>query len=223
MTNSPPPNKPGNWARISKTLAFWALVILVPVLFLQYSAARTDSATKIDYTDFDNQVTAGNVKSVVITAGKDVVGEFKTPQPIGGRQVSKFNVKLYGQINEHDLAALKAQNVHISNEDARPSIGLLLINWLPIFLIVAIWLFIYRQMQAGGAKAFSFGKSKAKLLAGDTPKVTFADVAGADEAKVELEEIIEFLKDPQKFTKLGGRLPKGALLVGPPGTGKTLQ
>ena len=89
-------------------------------------------------------------------------------------------------------------------------------------VLIGLWFFLLRQMQAGGAKAFSFGKSKAKLLTGDTPKITFADVAGADEAKVELEEIIEFLKDPQKFTKLGGRLPKGALLVGPPGTGKTL-
>src|SRR5471032_390748 len=88
--------------------------------------------------------------------------------------------------------------------------------------MIGIWIFIIRQMQAGGQKAFSFGKSKAKLLTGDTPKVTFADVAGADEAKVELEEIIEFLRDPQKYTRLGGRLPKGVLLVGPPGTGKTL-
>ena len=222
MTTPPQPNKPNNWARISKTLAFWALVILVPVLFLQYSAARTDAAQKIDYTDFDNQLTAGNVKAVTITAGKDIIGEFKQPQNIQSKQVTKFSVKLYGQINERDLALLREKNVHISNEDARPSVGVLLINWLPFFLIIAIWIFIYRQMQAGGAKAFSFGKSKAKLLAGDTPKVTFADVAGADEAKVELEEIIEFLKDPQKFTKLGGRLPKGALLVGPPGTGKTL-
>jgi cell division protease FtsH len=97
-----------------------------------------------------------------------------------------------------------------------------LVSLLPWVLILGIWIFLFRQMQAGGNKAFSFGKSKAKLLSGDTPKVTFADVAGADEAKVELREIIEFLKDPQKFTKLGGRLPKGALLVGPPGTGKTL-
>ena len=112
--------------------------------------------------------------------------------------------------------------MNITAESARPSIGTVVLSWLPVILIIAIWVFIIRQMQAGGNKAFSFGKSKAKLLAGDTPKVTFADVAGADEAKVELQEIIEFLKDPQKFTKLGGRLPKGALLVGPPGTGKTL-
>jgi cell division protease FtsH len=93
---------------------------------------------------------------------------------------------------------------------------------LPWIVLIGFWLFFMRQMQAGGNKAFSFGKSKAKLLSGDTPKITFADVAGADEAKIELQEIIEFLKDPAKFTKLGGRLPKGALLVGPPGTGKTL-
>jgi cell division protease FtsH len=222
MTTPPPPNKPSNWARISKTLAFWALVILVPVLFLQYSAARTDAATKIDYTDFVKELNDGNVKTVVITAGKDIVGELNAARPYQQKPISKFSVKLYGQINERDLALLQEKNVHISNEDARPSIGVLLINWLPFFLIIAIWIFIYRQMQAGGAKAFSFGKSKAKLHASDTPKVTFADVAGADEAKVELEEIIEFLKEPQKFTKLGGRLPKGALLVGPPGTGKTL-
>jgi cell division protease FtsH len=112
--------------------------------------------------------------------------------------------------------------VQIQAEDARPSFTAILIGLFPYLLIFGIWFFLFRSMQAGGAKAFSFGKSKAKLLTGDTPKVTFDDVAGADEAKVELQEIIEFLKDPQKFTKLGGRLPKGALLVGPPGTGKTL-
>jgi cell division protease FtsH len=112
--------------------------------------------------------------------------------------------------------------VQIQAEDARPSLTTILISLFPYLLIFGIWFFLFRSMQAGGAKAFSFGKSKAKLLTGDTPKVTFDDVAGADEAKVELQEIIEFLKDPQKFTKLGGRLPKGALLVGPPGTGKTL-
>jgi cell division protease FtsH len=100
--------------------------------------------------------------------------------------------------------------------------GALLFNFAPFLLLIGIWIFLFRQLQAGGAKAFSFGKSKARLLTGDTPKVTFSDVAGADEAKEELQEVIEFLKDPQKFTKLGGRLPKGALLVGPPGTGKTL-
>jgi cell division protease FtsH len=120
------------------------------------------------------------------------------------------------------VKALMDQGVKLDAEEDRPSVGSFLITILPYVIFIGLWIFLFRQIQAGGAKAFSFGKSKAKLLTGDTPKVTFADVAGCDEAKVELEEIIEFLKDPQKFTKLGGRLPKGALLVGPPGTGKTL-
>ena len=121
-----------------------------------------------------------------------------------------------------EIERLRAKNVEISATDAKPSVIGQLLTFLPFFLVVGIFFFIFRQMQAGGAKAFSFGKSKAKLITGDTPKVTFADVAGADEAKEELEEIIEFLRDPQKYTRLGGRLPKGVLLVGPPGTGKTL-
>ena len=106
--------------------------------------------------------------------------------------------------------------------EEKQSFGVFLFSFLPYLLIFGLLIFMLRQMQQGGNRAFAFGKSKAKLLAGDTPKVTFADVAGADEAKQELEEIIDFLKDPQKFQRLGGRLPKGALLVGPPGTGKTL-
>ena len=110
----------------------------------------------------------------------------------------------------------------ITAKEPKGGITAIIIAALPWIVILGLWFFLLRQLQAGGSRAFAFGKSKAKLLAGDTPKVTFADVAGADEAKVELQEIIEFLKDPQKFTRLGGRLPKGALLVGPPGTGKTL-
>ncbi|MGH7286761.1 MAG: ATP-dependent zinc metalloprotease FtsH, partial [Myxococcota bacterium] len=107
-------------------------------------------------------------------------------------------------------------------KELKPGIGLFLLNLWPFLLVVGLMVFMLRQMQQGGNRAFAFGKSKARLLAGDTPKVTFADVAGCDEAKQELAEIIDFLKDPQRFQRLGGRLPKGALLVGPPGTGKTL-
>jgi cell division protease FtsH len=120
------------------------------------------------------------------------------------------------------IAELKAQNVEIGAAEPRQNWWTLIIGVLPWLLIFGFWIFMLRQMQVGGSKAFQFGKSKARLLTGDTPKVTFADVAGADEAKEELQEIIEFLKDPQKFSRLGGRLPKGVLLVGPPGTGKTL-
>ena len=136
--------------------------------------------------------------------------------------VQKFKVLLPMENSSDEVKRLTDHGVQIQAEEPRASFTTILIGLFPYLLIFGIWFFLFRSMQAGGAKAFSFGKSKAKLLTGDTPKVTFDDVAGADEAKVELQEIIEFLKDPQKFTKLGGRLPKGALLVGPPGTGKTL-
>jgi cell division protease FtsH len=220
--STPPPNKPGSWRRLSTTIAFWVLVLLVPTAYFQLQGAKNDPAPRIDVTQYEDQLDAGNIAKVVVTAGKDIVGDFKTPQSIAGVSAKRFTVKLTGQIGDRDLERLRAQKVQVSAEDARASIGALLLTVLPWVVMIGIWIFIIRQMQAGGAKAFSFGKSKAKLLAGDTPKVTFADVAGCDEAKVELEEIIEFLKDPAKFTKLGGRLPKGALLVGPPGTGKTL-
>src|SRR5204862_314474 len=116
----------------------------------------------------------------------------------------------------------RTKGVDVRAREEKQSFGVFLFSFLPYLLIFGLLIFMLRQMQQGGNRAFAFGKSKAKLLAGDTPKVTFADVAGADEAKQELEEIIDFLKDPQKFQRLGGRLPKGALLVGPPGTGKTL-
>jgi cell division protease FtsH len=221
MSNTPP-NKPGNWGRLSKTLAFWILVLLVPVAFIQFSSTRTDGVEKLDYWQYDQQLTADNLAKVTITAGKTATGEFKQKVMIGGKAVSRFTVTLPVENSEREVDRLREKNVRISSAEARPSIGGLIIQLLPYVLLIGFWIFIFRQMQSGGNKAFSFGKSKAKLLTGDTPKVTFADVAGCDEAKVELGEIIEFLKDPAKFTKLGGRLPKGALLVGPPGTGKTL-
>jgi cell division protease FtsH len=120
------------------------------------------------------------------------------------------------------LERIEAQGIPIQAREPKTPFGTVFINLLPWIILIGLWLFFFRQVQSGGNRAFSFGKSKAKLLTGDTPKTTFADVAGADEAKVELEEIIEFLRDPQRFQRLGGRLPKGVLLVGPPGTGKTL-
>jgi cell division protease FtsH len=141
---------------------------------------------------------------------------------VNNRPVKRFTTNLPAENSEKEVEALASRGVVIEAQDPRPSITAWILNFLPWLLLIGFYLFLFRQMQAGGAKAFSFGKSKAKLLTGDTPKITFADVAGADEAKQELQEIIEFLRDPQKFTKLGGRLPKGALLVGPPGTGKTL-
>jgi cell division protease FtsH len=216
------PKKDVNWGRLSKTLSFWLLILLIPVALIQLSGARSDQAPLITYTQYRSELDRDNIRKVKIQAGKYVQGEFKTPIPYDGRNVPKFNVRLPMENAQAEVDSLSKRGVSIEAEDARPSVTAYILNFLPWLLLIGFYLFLFRQMQAGGAKAFSFGKSKAKLLTGDTPKVTFADVAGADEAKQELQEIIEFLRDPQKFTKLGGRLPKGALLVGPPGTGKTL-
>ncbi len=216
------PRKPTNWSKVSKQLSFWVFVILVPVAIIQFSGKGADATPEISYTQYDQQLQKNNVDKVTIQAGRLLTGEFKEKVPVKGRLVQKFRSLLPTENSSDEVARLRDHGVQIQAEDARPSFTTILISLFPYLLIFGIWFFLFRSMQAGGAKAFSFGKSKAKLLTGDTPKVTFDDVAGADEAKVELQEIIEFLKDPQKFTKLGGRLPKGALLVGPPGTGKTL-
>jgi cell division protease FtsH len=216
------PKKPTNWSKISKQLSFWVFVILVPVAIIQFSGKGSDTAPEISYTQYDTELQKNNVDKVTIQAGRLLTGDFKQKVNVKGRFVQKFRSLLPTENSSDEITRLRQHNVQIQAEDARPSFTTILISLFPYLLIFGIWFFLFRSMQAGGAKAFSFGKSKAKLLTGDTPKVTFDDVAGADEAKVELQEIIEFLKDPQKFTKLGGRLPKGALLVGPPGTGKTL-
>jgi cell division protease FtsH len=226
MPASTPPNKPqkdgNNWGRLSKTISFWILVLLIPVAILEMSGGRGDQATEISYTQYNHELAAGNIKDITITAGKTGVGDFVQPVTVKGQQVTKFSVYYPAENSEAEVQKLNDKNVDIKAQEEKPSILSMVVTFLPWLLFLGIYIFFFRQMQAGGAKAFSFGKSKAKLLTGDTPKVTFADVAGADEAKEELQEIIEFLRDPQKFTKLGGRLPKGALLVGPPGTGKTL-
>jgi cell division protease FtsH len=162
------------------------------------------------------------VKNVVVYDGKQLEGEFVAPVLQDGRKAKNFMVLLPIKDSESLLRELEQAGVPISAKEPKIGIASFLVAALPWIVIIGLWVFLLRQLQAGGSRAFSFGKSRAKLLSGDTPKLTFADVAGADEAKVELQEIIEFLKDPQKFTRLGGRLPKGALLVGPPGTGKTL-
>ncbi len=210
------------WGGRSKALAFWIFVILVPVAFLKLSRGSAEATPEVSYSFFRGQVADSNIKKVLFQDGVKITGEFINPVTVDQKPSRRFWTHLPIADSEAELAALAALNVEIEAKPANISVGTFLLNFAPYLLIIAFWIFIFRQMQAGGAKAFSFGKSKAKLLTGDTPKLTFADVAGADEAKEELQEIIEFLKDPQKFTKLGGRLPKGALLVGPPGTGKTL-
>ncbi|MEJ2678141.1 MAG: ATP-dependent zinc metalloprotease FtsH [Gemmatimonadota bacterium] len=215
--------RPGRWTRNTKSLSFWVLFVLVSlVLFQVFNGPGHDNAAELSYTQMLDQVKAENVSAVTVVDGKKIEGDLRTPIAVGDQQVRKFYVTLPVPGSDQYLPVLQQHNVSIKGAEARQNWGAVLLSILPWVLLFAIWIFMLRQMQAGGSKAFQFGKSKAKVLSGDTPKVTFADVAGADEAKEELVEIIEFLKDPQRFTRLGGRLPKGALLVGPPGTGKTL-
>ncbi|HSL68650.1 MAG TPA: ATP-dependent zinc metalloprotease FtsH [Longimicrobiales bacterium] len=200
-------------------------MFLIPLLIYQVAGPRKGrEVSPLPYSVFRAQLRDNNVEHVTIIDGKQVEGSLRTP--IAGqnsRRIKDFKTLLPFKDNaDAVLAELEARNINIDVALPRQNWWALLLGALPWILIFGFWIFMLRQMQVGGSKAFQFGKSKAKLLSGDTPKVTFADVAGADEAKEELQEIIEFLKDPQKFSRLGGRLPKGVLLVGPPGTGKTL-
>ncbi len=223
MAERLPPRPPkGSWGNLSKNLALWVLFGLVALAAFQYINSQRAASQELSYTQFSQQLEAHNVSSVEIFDGKYIEGDFRAPVTVSGHAVKSFKVLLPVADSEAFVKRLEDAGVIIKAKEQRGALAAILIAALPWVVIIALWIFLMRQLQAGGSRAFAFGKSKAKLLAGDTPKVTFADVAGADEAKVELQEIIEFLKDPQKFTRLGGRLPKGALLVGPPGTGKTL-
>ncbi|NOT07009.1 MAG: ATP-dependent metallopeptidase FtsH/Yme1/Tma family protein [Gemmatimonadales bacterium] len=223
MQQRPPAKPPApNWAGVSKNLALWILVAILALTIFKVVANKSAPTGKLNINQFGEQLNAGNIKAVEIYNGKEIRGEFRIPVAQGTGTVRNFVTLYPSPISETLLKQLVDSGVAVVAEEPKSGIVSILVTLLPWIVIFAIWFVLIRQMQSGGNRAFSFGKSKAKLLAGDTPKITFADVAGADEAKVELQEIIEFLKDPQKFTRLGGRLPKGALLVGPPGTGKTL-
>jgi cell division protease FtsH len=222
MTEHQPPNRKVNWSQLSRTAVFWLLVILLPVAFYQILGSSREEFVEVSYTTFNQELDRDNIVEIEITNGQLIRGEFKQSVPVNGNRVTRFRVLLPVQNSEVLVQRLEQHGVPIQAREPKTSFGTVFIQLLPWVILIGLWLFFFRQVQAGGNRAFSFGKSKAKLLTGDTPKVTFQDVAGCDEAKVELQEIIEFLRDPQKFQRLGGRLPKGVLLVGPPGTGKTL-
>ena len=216
-------NRPKNprWGRFSKVAALWVLLFFIPMVLFQLMS-KQEQGEELSYTQLVREVERQNVERVVFVDGVVLEGELRAPIAGASGNVTAFRTVLPVRDSERLVELLGTAGVTI---DARPpDRDWWTVVWsiLPWVLIIGFWIFIMRQMQAGGAKAFQFGKSKAKLLSGDTPKVTFDDVAGADEAKYELQEIVEFLKDPKKFSRLGGRIPKGALLVGPPGTGKTL-
>src|SRR5438309_7021638 len=218
----PPPPREFNWARMLRTLSFWALIILSSISLTQHAQGRRREEADISYSQFRKELNAGNISFVEIAERQKVRGAFQRPVVVKRQTIERFNVLLPFEVDDKWVEALSTKGVDVRARESGQSFGVVLLTFLPYLLIFGLVIFMLRQMQQGGNRAFAFGKSKAKLLAGDTPKITFADVAGCDEAKQELEEIIDFLKDPQKFQRLGGRLPKGALLVGPPGTGKTL-
>ncbi len=213
----------GRFARISKNASFWFLLVLIPLLMYRLFSPQREEAAELPYSLFSQQIDKGNLQKVTIIDGQRVEGTLRTAVRVEDKQVQQFWTRLPFKDDGQLLPRLEAKGVYITGAEARQNWWSLIISILPWLLIFGVWIFMLRQMQAGGSKAFQFGKSKARLSTGDTPKVTFQDVAGADEAKYELQEVIEFLKDPHKFGRLGGRLPKGVLLVGPPGTGKTLM
>jgi cell division protease FtsH len=209
--------------RYSRTLSWWMIIILIPLLILQMFGQRRQDREELAYMPhFLTQLDGNNIVELTIIDGRRVEGTLRNSVAVEDRTVREFWTMLPAADSDRILARIEASNVPIRGAESRTNWWTYVIGMLPWILILGFWIFMLRQMQAGGSKAFQFGKSKARMLTGDTPKVTFADVSGADEAKEELHEIIEFLKDPQKFSRLGGRLPKGVLLVGPPGTGKTL-
>ncbi|MGH2340145.1 ATP-dependent zinc metalloprotease FtsH [Segnochrobactraceae bacterium EtOH-i3] len=199
-----------------RNFALWAIIglLLIALFQLFQNPGQRSGATEIPFSQFLSEVDQGNVRSVVIT-DQQISGTYSR-----GGQFQTFAPRMTDFVSR-----LEAKDVTISAKPPSdgPSLIGALLNWFPMLLVLGIWLFVMRQMQGGaGGKAMGFGKSKAKLLTEAHGRVTFDDVAGVDEAKEDLQEIVEFLRDPQKFQRLGGRIPRGVLLVGPPGTGKTL-
>jgi len=199
-----------------RNLALWIIIalLLVALFNLFQGTSQRASRSSITYSDFNEQVVAGSVKSVTMR-GKHIEGQLKNGTQF--QTDAPDDAGLTGRLLEN-----KVEISAPPDEGSTPTLMNIFINWFPMFLLIAVWIFFLRQMQGGGGKAMGFGKSRAKMLTEKHGRVTFEDVAGVDEAKDDLVEIVDFLRDPQKFQKLGGRIPKGVLLVGPPGTGKTL-
>ncbi len=222
----PPANLPP--ARPFRTLAFWVFVALLALVAYRMYQGNFMATPRIEvsYTRFIQEVERGNVQNLQIIE-KVVTGELKSEVPVRPNvpepRFKAFRTNILGDGSDLPDRVWKTNpGIEIEVRSAGFNWISFLVTSLPFLLLLPFWLLLMRQVQSGGSAALKFGKSKAKVLIESTPKVTFKDVAGCDEAKQELQEIIEFLKEPQKFQRLGGRIPKGALLLGPPGSGKTL-
>jgi cell division protease FtsH len=196
-----------------KNLALWLVITLMMVMLYNLFSKQHLAETNISYTDFLAMVNDGRVSDVVIQGQELLVTD-----------ANRNHFKVYAPQDSDLIKILRDKGVVISAKppSENPWYMSVLVSWFPMIVLIGVWIFFMRQMQAGGGKALSFGKSRARLMSDQSERVTFEDVAGIDEAKEELIEIVEFLRDPKKFTRLGGRIPKGVLLVGPPGCGKTL-
>ena len=199
--------------QISRNLMLWAIIVLAMVMLFNMFQQPQGITQRVPYSDFLSQVDNGQLLSVTIQ------GHTLTGRTSDGKMVQSYAPQDLNLVNR-----LIEKKVEVKAEppEEQPWYMTLLVSWFPMLLLVGVWIFFMRQMQGGGGKAMSFGRSRARLLNQESARVTFADVAGVDEAKDELSEVVEFLSNPKKFTRLGGRIPKGVLLVGPPGTGKTL-
>lgn len=201
-----------------KTLTLWIVVILLTALIAKVATVERKDVVNIKYPEFIKAVQEKNVTEVVFKGKDTIMGKFKE----GYQNGSQFS--LTGTTGDSTFRILEQNGVYpqFEEEEKQNLFTSLLINWGPMIFLIVIFYFFLRQLQAGGGKAMSFGKSRARMLNPHEKKVTFADVEGVQEAKEELEEVVDFLKDPKKYTALGGKIPKGVILVGPPGTGKTL-